>query len=176
MKKNFRIIVFQSLLATLLAVFSPFSLNVGLIPITLSTFMIYIIGGLTKKWQSIIPILIYIFLGIVGIPVFSNFQAGLSTLIGPTGGFIISYLPCVLIISLLTSINKRKVYLYILSMVLGTLICYLIGSIWFMIVMDINFITTLKIAVIPFILFDSIKILLASIICYLINKNIQFDF
>ena len=175
MNKNLKLLIYIALLASILSVTAPLSFNIGTVPITLATFSVYLIGGLTKKWHGILAVLVYIVLGIIGIPVFSNFRGGLGVIVGATGGYIIGYLPCVLIISLITSINKKKIYWYPLGIFLGTIVCYLFGSIWFMIVMNYNFIDTLKVCVVPFILFDLVKLVLASIVSWVLNYKMDFD-
>lgn len=175
MKRKVRILVFIALLAALLAISAPLSFNIGLVPITLATFTIYLIGGLTKKCNGMFSVMIYIGLGLIGLPVFANFRGGISVLLGPTGGFIIGYIPMALTISLLTSIDKKKIYLYYLSMLLGTFICYTIGLLWFMMMMDLTIGEALAICVIPFIVFDLIKIALAGTIAFILNKKANFE-
>lgn len=163
-----------SLFAALICVISPFSISVGVIPFSFSTFIIYIIGALSKKSMSFISILIYIFIGIIGLPVFSNFTGGIGSILGPTGGFIIGYIPCIFIISLFVNIRRQNILLYPLSMIIGTLILYIFGCIWFMIQAQNTFIESLIITVLPFILFDIIKIILASICSYIINNKTPY--
>jgi len=173
--KQIRYIVSTALLASILSITAPFSFPIGTVPITLATFAIYLIGGITRKVQGLLVVAIYIALGAIGLPIFSSFKGGIGVMIGPTGGFILGYLPCVLIISLLTSINKKTIWLYPVSMVAGTIICYLVGTIWFMVVMRASFTYAIKICVLPFLLFDTIKIIIASIVSYILNNKTQIN-
>ena len=122
----------------------------------------------------ILSTIIYIFIGIIGLPVFSSYTGGLGVVLSITGGYILGYIPCVFIISLLTSINKENVILYPLSMMIGTIICYSIGSLWFMVQTKNTLVETLLITVVPFILFDIIKIILATICCYILNNKTPY--
>ena len=110
MNKTIQKISFISILAAMICVLSPWSIPIGSIPITLATFALYLIGGVTKKFDGLITILIYICIGIIGIPVFSSFRGGVGVILGVTGGYIVGYLPAVLIISFLTSINKKQFF------------------------------------------------------------------
>ncbi len=175
MNKSLRTLIFISLLAAILSITSPLSFNVGAVPITLATFMIYLIGGITKKANGLFSVLLYIVIGIIGVPVFSNFRGGISVILGPTGGFIIGYLPMVFIISLMTSIDKTKIYWYIISMILSTIVCYLCGTIWFMINTSTSFVNSLMICVVPFIIFDVIKMFIATIVSYVLNTKMNFE-
>ena len=73
----------------------------SLVPITLQTLGIYLIGLVLKPKIAFISSLIYILMGAIGLPVYSGFSAGLSTILGPTGGYIFSFPITALIISYL---------------------------------------------------------------------------
>ena len=175
MKKPLRVLIFIALLATILSITAPLSFNVGLVPITLATFTIYLIGGVTKRFNGLLAVSLYVALGIIGLPVFANFQSGIGILLGPTGGFVIGYLPMVFTISLITSINKNKIYLYYIAMHAGTIICYAFGLGWFMIIMKASIGEAFMICVVPFIIFDLIKIGLAGTIAFILNKKANFE-
>ncbi len=165
----------SALFAGIICVISPFSINIGIIPISFSTFAIYLIGALSKKWMGLLSTVLFIFIGIIGLPVFSNFTGGIGAILSITGGYIIGYIPCVLIISLITNINKQNIYLYILSMLIGTILCYAIGTLWFMYQTNNNLIESLIITVIPFTVFDIIKIIVATICGYIINNKTPYS-
>ena len=169
MNKTIQKISFIAILAAFLCVLSPWSIPIGDIPVTLATFALYLIGGLTKKFDGLLVVLVYIFIGIIGIPVFSSFRGGIGVVLGATGGYIIGYLPAVIIISFLTCINKKQFFWYPLSMVLGTIICYFVGTIWYMFQTENSLAYALTVCVVPFIIFDIIKIIVASIVAYIIN-------
>ncbi len=172
MNKKIKKLSFIAVLSACLCVVSPWSIHIGQIPITLATFAIYIIGSVTRKLDGLIVTLIYIFIGIIGIPVFSSFQAGIGSILGITGGYIIGFLPCIWIINLFTCINKQKFFWYPFSMLLGTIVCYIIGSIWYMIQTENTLQNTFLVCIAPFIIFDAIKIIVASIIGYIMNVRI----
>lgn len=133
----------------------------GLVPITLQTLGIYIIAcSLTPK-LAVIATIVYVLMGSIGLPVFTGFRGGLSSLVGPTGGYIFSFPITSLIISFIIN-NQNSVTRKIIAMTLGTAVCYLIGTIWFIYVTNNTFITALIICVIPFIPGDIIKIAVAS--------------
>ena len=87
-----RNMVLSALFAALLCICAWISLPLGALTFTLQTFAIFLalltLGG---KWGSV-SILVYIFLGAMGLPVFSGFQGGLGALFGPTGGCIFGFM------------------------------------------------------------------------------------
>lgn len=159
-----RNICITGVFAGLMCVLSPISIPVGAIPITLATLVLYLIGAIFNWKIASIIVLVYLLLGTMGLPVFSSFQGGFQVILGPTGGYLVGYLPCVLIESLLLSLWPNKKWLFPISMVLGTIVLYAIGTIWFMFYSNTDFIKAIMGCVIPFLAGDAIKIAIATIL------------
>lgn len=120
-----------ALFAALIAVCAWVAIPAGDAVITMQTFAIFltldILGG---KWGTVATV-IYLLLGIIGLPVFSGFQGGFAVLLGPTGGYLFGFLATALIYWLVTALGKNKEFSRLLGMVLGLLFCYLLGTLWF---------------------------------------------
>ena len=126
------------------------------------------VGVLGGKRGSL-SVLIYILLGAVGIPVFAGFSGGFGTLLGSTGGYIIGFLFSALLMWGMEALLGKKTWVLGLSMVLGLIVCYAIGTVWFMAVYTknsgpIGLAAVLSWCVIPFIIPDLIKIALALVL------------
>lgn len=171
MKKKIKYIVFIAVMAAMMCVLAPISFPIGIIPISLGTFALCIVGALFSWHKSIATVGIYLIIGLIGLPVFSSYRGGIGIILGSTGGYLVGYLPAVVIISLCIHKHQTKFWLYPIGMIVGVIICYLFGSIWFMILSGNNFIQTLSICVIPFLLPDLLKIIVASIITYILNTK-----
>ena len=115
--------------------------------------------------------LVYLFLGMVGLPVFSGFSGGMGVLLGPTGGYLIGYVLCTLITGKLVEGQVSSLF----AMALGTLACYLLGTAWFLVVMDGTYTwgQALLVCVVPYLIFDSIKIFAAAAIAVPIRKILR---
>ena len=124
----------------------------SLVPITLQTLGIYLIGLVLKPKIAFISSLIYILMGAIGLPVYSGFSAGLSTILGPTGGYIFSFPITALIISYLVHYRSTTIFKF------GALI----GTLWFMYIMKMSFSASLIICVLPFLPGDVLKIFIAA--------------
>lgn len=159
--------------AAILCVFSPISLPMGSIPISLALFAIAFISCVLPWKQSVAAVIIYILLGACGLPVFSGFIGGFQQITGITGGFIIGYIPCSLIVSLLVGRYAEKKIIYPISMILGIAICYLSGTIWYSIQTSTAFSASLAVCVLPFIIGDIIKISVASAMGSAIRKRLK---
>lgn len=155
-----RSLVVTALFAALICVAAPFSVQVGPIPITLATFAIYLTGAVLGGKRGMTAAAVYIMLGAVGLPVFSNFSGGLGILFGPTGGYIIGYIPLALITGIFAEMNtkKNRVVVTIIGMILATAALYSFGTVWYMIVSGKDPITALTLCALPFIPGDAIKI------------------
>ena len=149
-----------------------------IVPFTLQTFAVFCALQILGGKNGTISIALYIFLGIIGVPVFSGFQGGAAHIMGPTGGYIIGFIFSGLCYLLFEPLITKKPKLKIPVLILSLLICYLIGSIWFYIVYANNgsqysFINVLSLCVIPYLLPDAAKLILSLFICPRISKALQ---
>ncbi len=156
-----RSMVFTALFAALICVAAPFSIQVGPIPITLATFAVYLTGTVLGTKRGAVAVILYILLGAVGLPVFSNFNGGFGALLGPTGGYIIGYIPLVIITGVFAEMKSDKIpraVLTVIGMILATAALYTFGTAWFMILTKKDLASSLTLCALPFIPGDGIKI------------------
>lgn len=158
-----------AMFAIIMAICSWISIPTA-IPFTLQTFGVFFSVGLLGGKRGTLSVLVFILLGAVGIPVFAGFTGGLGIILGSTGGYIVGFLFSALIMWGMEYILGRKTWVLALSMVLGLLVLYTFGTIWFMFIYArttgaIGIWTTLGWCVFPYIIPDSIKIVLALVLC-----------
>ena len=151
----------------------------SIVPFTLQTFAIFLCLNILGAKKGIISILIYIFLGVVGLPVFSGFNGGIGVLLNVTGGYIIGFIFSALTYWLITSLfnKKPRKTLNLIASFSGLIVCYIFGTLWYILLFikngdTISFTSAFSICVLPFIIPDILKILLASSISGKINKQI----
>lgn len=156
-----------SLMAALFCVLAPHTLflPVGPVGMTLGTLLVYMAGILLSTRQAPISVLLYLALGTVGLPVFSGYRAGAAVVFGPTGGYLIGYLPCVWLIGWFLR-KKRTLGRFVLGAALGTLLLYLTGSLWFVTVYakGVTLSEALLQCVWPFLPGDGIKLAAAALL------------
>lgn len=148
------------------------------VPFTMQTFGVFLAVVILGGKRGTISVLIYILLGAVGVPVFSGPAGGLAKLLGPTGGYIIGFIISPLIYWIITKIYGNKLPVQLISLTTGLLSLYVFGTAWFMIVYEqsngaITLATALSWCVIPFIVPDLIKLLLALLLSRKILKHIK---
>lgn len=161
---HLRDLVFVALMTSVLCILAPFSIPIGPIPLSLATFVIYIIAYVLGSKRGTAAVLLYLLIGIIGVPVFSNYGAGLQKVVGPTGGYLVSYILLVAITGFLCEKTKCAYIPSILAMVLSTLLLYLIGSAWLAYSNHMTFSAAIAAGMLPFIPGDIIKIAIASIL------------
>lgn len=162
-----------ALMAAVLCVLGPWSLPIGPVPVSLTSFGVYL-GAYLLGWKTAsLSYLCYLILGLAGVPVFSGFTGGLWRLAGPTGGYLIGMLPMALIISLTAEKSERRLLPCCLAMAVGTLVNYLFGTTWFCISMNAGVLYALGICVIPFLGFDCVKIALALILGTVLYRRLH---
>ncbi len=170
---NIRKTATVGILAALICVLSPLSVPAGAIPISLSTFAVFTVSSSISKKYSVAAVTVYILLGAAGLPVFSSFTGGLQCITGYTGGYIIGYIPCAFIIGMLTDKFENNKIVYPLSMIAGTVICYLCGTLWYMHKAECGPIEAIALCVLPFIIGDIVKIAAASCVGITLKKRIE---
>ena len=169
-------IVITALMAALIAVCSFIAIPVGAVPVTLQTFAVFACAGILGKNRGTISILVYILLGIVGMPVFSGFQSGLSVITGPTGGYIIGFLPAVFVAGLIMQKTDRKIPFTVAAFLVGLLICYICGMLWYVYVFssgEADFASAFAVCILPYIIPDVIKLILAAVVSQAVRKRIK---
>ncbi len=167
---------FVAILAAVLCLLAPLSIPVSAIPVSLASFAVYIIAACVKTRHSVIAVIVYILLGAFGLPVFSGFTGGFHRIAGITGGYIIGYIPCALIVGLLVNKYENKKFIYPMSMILGTAACYLTGTVWYMLQTKSDLTVALLSCVVPFLLIDAVKIAVAGILSISLRKRLKIFF
>lgn len=171
--------IYVAMFAVLMAICSWISINTS-VPFTMQTFGVFVTVGLLGGKRGTLSVLVYLILGAIGIPVFAGFSSGLGVMLGSTGGYLVGFILTALVMWSMEKVLGRKTWVLALSMVLGLLVCYAFGTIWYMIVYtrDIGGIglwTALSGCVVPFIIPDIVKIVLALLICKRLAKVIKID-
>jgi biotin transport system substrate-specific component len=158
MNKTLKRCVRAALLAALLCVVSPFAIPVFGVPLTLSVAAVFMICFISDNIiDGLLPIVLYIALGALGLPVFSGMKSGIGALLSPTGGFIFGYIICAALCLTLQKCFCSKIPPALIS--LASL--YLCGTLWYCFIMRAGFFSGLYVCVLPFIVPDILKILFA---------------
>lgn len=143
------------------------------VPISLTNLAVYISIYVLGTKLGTVSYIVYLLLGLVGLPIFSNFTGGLAKLAGPTGGYLIGFIFLAIIGGLFVDHFQGKIYMHAIGLIIGTGICYLFGSLWLAIQAHLTFEAALWAGVIPYIPGDIAKVVIALIIGPQIRKQIR---
>ncbi|MEE1242492.1 MAG: biotin transporter BioY [Frisingicoccus sp.] len=161
-----------ALMTAVTCVLAPFSIPIGPVPISFTNLAIYLSLYLLGWKMGTASCLLYILIGMVGMPVFSGFSGGIGKLLGPTGGYIIGFIPMAIIGGILIEKFKNR-WLQFGALVIGTAACYLLGTAWFCFVMDSTVGAALSLCVIPFIPADIVKIIMALVLGPVLKRTLK---
>lgn len=158
-----RDLIICSLFAALTAVLAQISIPLpGGVPLTMQTLAISLAGVILGSKRGFTSILVYVLLGAIGLPVFANFSGGIDKIVGPTGGFILSFPLMALVIGLISEKTKNK-FLILLAMILGSIVNYTIGAAQFSVVTNSSLGHAFAVCVAPFIIVGLVKAALATV-------------
>lgn len=154
------------LFAALITLCSFVRIPFGTIPFTLQTFGVFVTAGLLGTKRGVTTIIVYILMGMIGLPVFGG-AGGIGVLAGNTGGYIIGFVLSAVIIGIITSRIKGekpavRFVISVVSMVVGDMACMAVGTVQFMVLTDVELSVALAYCVVPFIIPDLIKIVVAA--------------
>lgn len=176
MKLSTHELVITALFTAIFCILAPMSMPIGPVPISLTGLVLYLSLYVIGCKKTVIAYIIYLILGIIGLPVFSGFTGGLGKLIGPTGGYLAGFI----FTALLSGIIIDKFYfnrlLSVLGMLIGLILLYAFGTAWFCFINNGKTVyEILMLCVVPFIPFDIIKILISAFLGPVIRNKFNID-
>ena len=145
---------------------SPISVPIGTVPITFSLLIIMFAAIIIGPVKACVSSVLYLLIGVCGLPVFSFGSAGVGALLNLTGGFLVSY-PLVALISgasLKFKNRLNQISFSFLMCLVSLSVCYFFGSLWYSFLSENSFLFSLKTFLSTFLLFDVLKCAVASIV------------
>lgn len=156
-----RTLTLTGLLAALLCICGPLTLPAGPVPLSLATAVMLLAALLLGCGRAALCVSVYLLMGLAGLPVFSGFAGGAGMLAGPTGGFLLGYLPMTALVGLVCSRAESRAEsraVQLLGMLAGTALLYAAGSAWYAWQTGVGLTGTLTVCVLPFLPGDALKI------------------
>lgn len=147
------------------------------VPFTMQTFGVFAAVGILGGQRGTLSVLVYMILGALGMPVFSGMKGGIGALFGTTGGFVFGFLFSALLMWAAEYVFGRKKSVFLLSMLAGLVVCYTIGTWWFLRVYGresgtLSVAAALGWCVVPYLIPDILKIALAYVLSGKMRKYI----
>lgn len=143
------------------------------VPISFTNLAIYLSIYVLGMKAGTISYLVYLLLGLVGLPVFSGFSGGVAKLAGPTGGYLIGFIFIAIVSGWVIDRFPGKLVLHALGLAVGTAVCYAFGTVWLAKQLGMTVVAGLGVGVIPYLPGDAAKIFLALVVGPKLRKEIQ---
>ncbi|MCL1915134.1 MAG: biotin transporter BioY [Desulfovibrionaceae bacterium] len=164
-------LVWTSLLAALVAVGAFVALPIGPVPVTLQTLFVLLAGLTLGARNGTLAVTLYLAAGSLGLPVFAGGKAGLAVLLGPTGGFLLGFIPSAMFCGLARGLGVKKYLPALLICVGGTAVTLLAGTVQLMLVLHISLEKALAVGVLPFLPGGAAKCLAAAAVYQFLVKQ-----
>lgn len=164
-------IAIDSIFLALLIVSSYISIPLSDISLTLQVLVVLLLALILPFIDAEIIIIVYIVMGLFGIPVFSTFSGGFSKIFTPSFGFILSFIFVPIIVKLLSKLKiKSETLKTLLISFIALIVIYLIGIMYLFVirsVYEVNILSFIVVTVLPLLPFDIIKVFL---VCFITKK------
>lgn len=162
-KSNVYPLAMTAMMAAVIAAVSPFAIPIGPISLSLCTLLLYTAPYILGWKRAAAATLVFLLLGMAGMPVFTGFQGGIGKMLGPTGGYIAGYIPLVIITGLAVRQFPGNRALQFLGMIAATAVLYTLGTAWFCVQSGSDLQRAVALCVVPFIPGDLIKMVIAMV-------------
>ncbi|WP_042346837.1 biotin transporter BioY [Bacillus massiliigorillae] len=172
-KDQLKFLIVTALFAAIIGLLAQITIPLPLIPITGQTFAIGLASTILGARYGTLSVLLYIFLGIAGVPVFSAMTSGLGIVLGPTGGYIVGFIPAAFIIGLYIEKTKLNFMNAMIANTLGMIITLLFGTAWLKFSGDLSWTTAFISGTLPFLIVGLIKAALASYLGVIVRNRLM---
>lgn len=167
-----KMLIVTALFAAIIGIMAQITIPLPLVPITGQTLAIGLAATILGKKYGTLSVIVYIMLGIAGLPVFSGMSSGLGVVFGPTGGYIIGFLPAAFFIGWILERFGFTVTTAIIANIIGMIITLSFGSVWLKFVAELSWMAAITGGVTPFIIVGIIKAVLAAIVGILVRNRL----
>ena len=170
---SLRMTVYAALFAALMAVGAYMALPIGPVPVVMQNLFVFLAGLMLGPRWGLASVSVYLLAGAVGLPVFAGGPGGIGRFFGPTGGYLIGYLPAVFLIGWIARKSGRRPLGDILAMLCGTTALYACGLFWLKLLTGLAWPKTLAVGMFPFLLGDGLKIAVAVPIARVLRPLVE---
>ncbi len=169
---SLRGMVYASMFGALTAVGALLSIPLYPVPITLQTLFTFLAGLLLGGYFGALSQVVYVLLGVIGLPVFGGGKAGLGVLLGPTGGYLFGFILGAYVIGRLAQARKNPGLAWLLlAIILGDLVIYAAGITQLSYVARLSARKAVLVGLLPFLFGDALKCLIAGFLAVRIRKQ-----
>ncbi|HRX16703.1 MAG TPA: biotin transporter BioY [Spirochaetota bacterium] len=170
---NIRKMTLSAVFTVLIIAGSYLVVPIGVVPIVLQNMFVLMAGVMLGPLWGAVSVCAFLVLGALGLPVFSGGRGGAAHILGPTGGYLVAYIPAVIICGVINLKKSKKIILILFSMVSASLVIYLIGVTWLKLTTSISWDKAVFVGMLPFLLGDALKIAVAAFMTFKLSPLLK---
>ncbi|BAU26939.1 biotin transport system substrate-specific component [Aneurinibacillus soli] len=172
--QRLKMMILSALFCAIISVCAQLSISfLPMVPFTMQNFAIALTVIILGQRYGTLAVLLYILLGVIGVPVFAQFKTGASVLVGPTGGYLIGYIVAAFVMGMMLKRDTITVIRAFLANVVGLAIIYALGVAQLKLVAHLTWNKAIAVGMTPFIAPDLLKIALASYVGVLVIRRLK---
>ena len=173
-RNRLRFLGLSAIMAGGLCVLSPITIPVGVVPITLSVFALFLVASLFPMRVALCATAIYLAVGALGLPVFSAFTGGFFAFVSPSGGFLWGYLPAVFTVAFFARKAGGRLWLLLVGLLLALAVLYAFGLFGFCILTESGVQEGLWTVILPFLFPDAAKVIAVLAVLRVLRRKTSF--
>lgn len=159
--------------AAIIAILAQVTIPLPLVPITGQTLAIGLVVTILGLRLGTLSVIVYILIGTVGIPVFSGMTGGLGIVVGPTGGYIVGFLPSAILMGLYMKKFGVTIPHAIVANLAGMVVTLAFGTVWLKVIADLTWTAAFMGGVAPFVIVGVIKAVLAAWFGVVVRRRLE---
>lgn len=169
-----RMMIVTALFAAIISILAQIAIPMPLgVPITGQTLAIGLAATILGSRYGTLSVIVYLIIGAIGVPVFAQMQAGLGVIIGPTGGFLIGFIPTTFIMGIYLEKTGFTFKNALIANIIGMFITLFFGTIWLKIVAELSWLAAFTAGFTPFIIVGFIKAFIATFIGITVRERLK---
>jgi len=167
-------IVYSALFIALISIGAMIAIPVGPVPIVLQNMFVLLAGLILPPAWAAGCVAVYLLMGFAGLPVFAGGTSGIGKVFGPTGGYLLSYLPAVFLTAVISDRAKKSLVRDCVAVVVGMAVTYMFGVPWLKWVLAVSWGKALAVGMYPFLAGAVLKMVAAVIIARKLRPLVKF--
>jgi biotin transport system substrate-specific component len=170
--ERLKMMIMAALFAAIMGIGAQIIIPIPPVPFTAQTLALALAATILGKRYGTLAAALYVLIGAIGVPVFAGMKSGLGILLGPTGGYILSYIPVAFIIGWISEKGGFRTPAVVGANIIGALVILVIGTVWLKFMGNLSWTGAFAGGMLPFIVLDSVKAVAAAILGVMVRNRL----
>lgn len=170
--EHLKMLIVSALFAAMIGIAAQITIKIPPVPFTGQTLAVMLTATILGKRYGTISVLLYVLMGIIGIPVYSGMLSGLGVIFGPTGGYIVAFIPAAYLIGWMVEKLGYSTIASLTANIIGAMLVLLIGTVWLKFFGNLDWVSAFKGGMLPFIIPDILKASVSAIVGIMLYKRL----